>query len=75
MGLINAQEGRWDQAVQFTLTSLKLQFNADVAKDFVRILMEAGRTAEAKSVFEQLLQRSGHAPEIVEFGKAIGVTP
>lgn len=75
MGLINAEEGRWDQAVQFTLTSLKLQFNADVAKDLVRILMESGRTAEAKSVFEQLLQRSGHAPEIVEFGRAIGVTP
>lgn len=71
MGWLCFKEGRLDQAAEFTLTSLKKQFDVEVACHLIEILSKSGRPKEAEKLFGELLQRVGDDPRVIELGKKL----
>ena len=73
MGWLCFREGRHDQAVEFTLTSLKKMFDVEVACHLVEILKTAGRDADAKTFYGELLKRAPHDKRVPELGSRLGL--
>ena len=73
MGWLCFKEGRYDQAAEFTITSLKKLFDIEVAGHLVEILYKGGRVQEAKDFYLTLRQRTQNDPSVIEIGKKLGL--
>lgn len=73
MGWLCFKEGRFDQAAEFTLTSLKKMFDVEVACHLIEILKAAGRDSDASSLYRELLKRSPRDERIPELGRRLGL--
>jgi tetratricopeptide (TPR) repeat protein len=71
MGWLCFKEGRYDQAAEFTLTSLKKLFDVEVAGHLIEILQASGRGSEAASLYRELCKRAGKDPRVQELGKRL----
>ena len=59
--------------MEFTLTSLKKMFDVEVACHLVEILKTAGRDADAKTFYGELLKRAPHDKRVPELGSRLGL--
>lgn len=71
MGWLCFKEGRYDQAAEFTLTSLKKLFDVEVAGHLIEILQASGRGKEAAALYRELSSRAGRDPRVQELGKRL----
>lgn len=74
MGWLCYREGKFDEAAEFILLSLKRQFDIEVAEHLIEVLVAAKRMEEAKSLWEDLRKRVKDTPEVLSFGKRLGFT-
>ncbi len=73
MGWLCFKEKRYDQATEFTLTSLKKQFDVEVACHLIEILATSGRHDEAIKLLKELSQRIGSDPRISELAQRLNL--
>jgi len=71
MGWLCFKEGRYDQAAEFTLASLKRLFDVEVACHLVEILAVSGRDHEAEKLFRELEQRAGSDALVLDLAKRL----
>ena len=71
MGWLCFKEGRYDQAAEFTLASLKRLFDVEVACHLVEILAVSGRDHEAEKLFRELESRAGSAALVLDLAKRL----
>ena len=71
MGWLCFKEGRYDQAAEFTLASLKRLFDVEVACHLVEILAVSGRNREAEKLFRELEQRAGSDARVLDLAKRL----
>lgn len=71
MGWLCFKEKRYDQAAEFTLTSLKKQFDVEVACHLIEILAASGRQPEAVKLFQELSQRVGNDPRVSKLAQRL----
>lgn len=80
MGWLCFKEGRYDQAAEFTLASLKRLFDVEVACHLVEILAVSGRDREAEKLFRELEHRAGADARVLDLAQRLkydstGTTP
>ena len=73
MGWLCFKEGRYDQAAEFTITSLKKFFDIDVAGHLIEILYKGNRQQEALDLYRSLLEKTQKDERILEIGKKLGL--
>ena len=66
-------EGKFDEAAEFILLSLKRQFDVEVAEHLIEVLVAAKRNDEAASLWQDLRKRTNDAPEVLAFGERMGL--
>ena len=67
------EEGRYDQAIEFSMVSLKRRFQLDTAQTLIMTLLKLKRLDEAQTVFNQALERSANAPTLQQWGTHLGL--
>lgn len=75
MGWLSFKDGSYDEAAEFTLTSLKKHFDIEVACHLVEILIYADRRTEAESLFSQLLRRAADDSRVQTLGTRLKLLP
>ena len=73
MGWLCYREGKFDEAAEFILLSLKRQFDVEVAEHLIEVLVAAKRNDEAASLWQDLRKRTNDAPEVLAFGERMGL--
>lgn len=73
MGWLCYREGKFDEAAEFILLSLKRQFDVEVAEHLIEVLVAAKRHDEAASLWQDLRKRTNDAPEVLAFGERMGL--